>query len=87
MPHLPADDSTIAGKTMTGRFRGATDSTIGDVLHLAESLEAFTRDHDPVRYDVDEHSDDPFPGTNISARASGKLIHHRDGKVEHDPIS
>ena len=35
---------------------------VGDILDSIESLEAFARDHGPGRYDVDEHSLDPFPG-------------------------
>jgi hypothetical protein len=44
----------------------------GDILHSIESLEAFARNHRPGRYDVDEHSLDPFPGTTVSARAGGQ---------------
>jgi hypothetical protein len=36
---------------------------------------------------VDEHSLDPFPGTKVSARAWGNVIHHKDGEVVLDPIS
>jgi hypothetical protein len=30
------------------------------------------RDHGPIRYDVDEHSVDQFPGTKVSGRSWGK---------------
>ena len=40
----------------------------------------------PGRYDVDEHSLDPFPGTKVSAQAWGKGIHHQDGQVVLNPI-
>ena len=56
------------------------------ILDSIESLEAFAREHGPGRYDVDEHSLDPFPGTKVSARAWGKVIHHQDGQVVLDPI-
>jgi hypothetical protein len=36
---------------------------------------------------VDEHSLEPFPGTKVSARAWGKLIHHKNGDVVVDPFT
>ena len=51
-----------------------------------EALERFARDHGPGRYDVDEHSLDPFPGTKVSARSWRKVIHHQGGQVVLDPI-
>ena len=62
MPRSAPDDSTSGRKTLTRRFRIAKDSTIGDILHLAESEEAFARDQGPVRCDVDAHSLVPIPG-------------------------
>jgi hypothetical protein len=59
---------------------------VGDIIDSIESLEAFARNHAPARYDVDEHSLDPFPGTKVSARAWGKVIQHQDGQVVLDPI-
>jgi hypothetical protein len=50
---------------------------IGDVVDSVEALPAFARDRGLGRYDVDEHSLDPFPGSNVSARAWGKVIHYR----------
>jgi hypothetical protein len=59
---------------------------VGEILDSIDSLETFARNHRPGRYDVDEHSFDPFSGTKISARAWGKVIHHQDGQVILDPI-
>jgi hypothetical protein len=47
---------------------------------------SFAREHGPGRYDVDEHSLDPFPGSNVAARAWGKVVHHGNGRVAMDPI-
>ena len=54
---------------------------VGDILDSIESLEAFARNHGPGRYDVDEHSLDPFPGTTVSARAWGTVIHQPNGRI------
>ena len=58
----------------------------GDILDSIKALEAFARENGPGRYDVDEHSLDPFPGSKVSSRAWGKVIHHPDGQVVLDPI-
>jgi hypothetical protein len=71
---------------MTGSFRISMGPNIGEILDSIESVEAFARSHGPGRCDVDEHSFDPFPGTNVSARAWAKVIHHDDGQVVLDPI-
>jgi hypothetical protein len=67
-----------------GVFQG---SEVGDIVYSVESLEWFAREHGPDRYDVDEHSLDPFPGTKVTARAWGNVIHHQDGQVVMDPIT
>jgi hypothetical protein len=71
---------------MTRVFRISRAPDVGDILDPVETLEAFSRDHGPGRYDVDEHSLDPFPGTKFSARAWGKVIHYQDGYIALDPI-
>ena len=37
------------------------------------------------RDDVDEHCLESFPGSEVSATASGKIIHHKDGPVILEP--
>jgi hypothetical protein len=54
---------------MTCCFRISKGPVVGDILDSIEAVETFARDHGPGRYDVDEHSLDPFPGTKVSARA------------------
>jgi hypothetical protein len=49
------------------------------ILDSIESVKALARYHGPGRYDVDEHSLDPFSGTKFSARSWGKVIHDQDG--------
>jgi len=71
---------------MTHVYRISKGPDLGDIHDSIEALPAFARDHDPGRYDVDEHSLDPFLGTKVSARAWGKVIHHKDGQVVLDPI-
>jgi hypothetical protein len=83
MPESAADEFMIAGKTLACRVPIARSR---DILDSIESLKEFARDHGPGRYDVDEHSFDPFPWTKVSARALGKLIQHQDGQVILDPI-
>jgi len=61
---------------MTHVYRITKSPDFGDLVHTVEALEAFARDHGPGRYDVDEHSLHPFPGTKATARAWGKVIHH-----------
>jgi hypothetical protein len=56
----------------------------GEPIGTADSPDGIKRVIDglgPGRYDVDEHSLDPFPGTKVSARAWGKVIHRQDGQV------
>ncbi|MGO9919582.1 MAG: hypothetical protein ACLQIB_33405 [Isosphaeraceae bacterium] len=54
----------------------AKSPEVGDIVESLDELEPFAREHDPGRYNVDEHSLDPFPGTKVLARAWGKVIHH-----------
>jgi hypothetical protein len=42
--------------------------------------------HDAFGNHITEHSIDPIPGTNTTARAWGKVIHHDDGQVVMDPM-
>jgi len=72
---------------MTQVYRISKGSDVGDILDSVEALQAFARDHGPRRHDVDEHSLDPNPGTTVSARAWGKVIHHQDGQVVTDPAT
>jgi hypothetical protein len=85
MPGSAADVFTAAGKTMARRLRIARGPDVGDILDSIESLEAFARNHGPGRYDVDEHSLDPFPGSKVSARAWGTVIHQPDGRIAVKP--
>jgi hypothetical protein len=71
---------------MTDVYRITKSREVGDVVNSIESLEAFARERGAGRYDVDEHSHDPFPGTNVTARAWGKVIHQKDGQVVIDSI-
>jgi hypothetical protein len=64
---------------MTRCFRISKGPDVGDILDSVEALRVFARDHGPGRYDVDEHSLDTFPGSSVSARAWGKVIHYQDG--------
>jgi len=59
---------------------------IGDLVDAEQAAEPFARELGPDRYDVDEHSLGPFPGTKVSARARGRFIHYQDGYVVLDPI-
>jgi hypothetical protein len=68
-------------KAMTHVYRVAKGASVGDILDSIESLETFAHNHGPGRYDVDEHSLEPFPGTKVSAKAWGKVIHHQDGRA------
>jgi hypothetical protein len=62
-------------------FRITKSSDVSDIVHSEEQLKAFARDHGPGRFHVDEHSLDPFEGSNAKARQWGKVIHHDDGRV------
>ena len=70
---------------MTHVYRISKGPHVGDILDSVEALQSFARDHGPGRYDVDELSLDPFPGTKLSARGWDKAIHCEDGEVVLDP--
>jgi hypothetical protein len=72
-------------KPMTHLYSISKGADVGEVLDSVESLEAYARDHGPGRYDVYEHSLEPFPATKGSARAWGKVIHQPDGRVALKP--
>jgi hypothetical protein len=76
----------VIGETIASCFSIPKGHDVGDIVDPLESPEAFARDHGPGRYDADEHSLDPFPGTKVSARAWGSVIHYQDGYVALDPI-
>jgi hypothetical protein len=78
--------SHSVGETMPHVYRITKSPDLGDIVQSVDDLRAFAREHGPGRYNVDEHSLDPFPGTNVTARAWGKVIHHKDGQVIPDPI-
>jgi hypothetical protein len=67
-------------------YRITNTRKIGRIVDLVDALQSFAQEHGPGRYDVHEHSLDPFPGTEVTARAWGKVIHHKDGHVVVDPI-
>ena len=67
-------------------YRISKGQYVGEIVHSVEVLASFTIEHGPGRYDVDEHSFDPFPGSNVTAQAWGKVIHHKGGQVVMDPI-
>ena len=69
---------------MTGVFRISKGRDVGDILDSIEALPTFARENGPDRFDVDEHSLDPFPGTKVVARGWGKVIHHQEGQVVTD---
>jgi hypothetical protein len=67
-------------------FRIIKSPEVGELVDSIQAAERFARNHGPGRYHVDEHSLDAFPGTNVSARSWGNVIHHNDGQVVLDPI-
>jgi hypothetical protein len=68
-------------------YRITMSPEIGDVVDSLEAAASFAKEHGPGCYDVDEHSLDPFPGTNVTALAWGKVIHDKDGQVVTDAIA
>jgi hypothetical protein len=80
------DDFTIAETTVPPRLRIVRGPDIRYILDSIGSLDPFAREHGPGRYDVDEHSLDPFPGTNCPQGRCGKVTGHQDGQVVLDPI-
>ncbi len=71
---------------MPNVYRITKRPKLGKLVDSIESLAAFAHANGPGRYDVDEQSPEPFPGTKVTARAWGKVIHHPDGQVVLDPI-
>jgi hypothetical protein len=67
-------------------YRITKSPKIGRIVGSIEALELFAKENGPGRYDVDEHSSHPFAGTNVTAPAWGKVIHHQNGQVVMDPI-
>jgi hypothetical protein len=67
-------------------YRITKGPEVGDIINSVEALKSFAREYGPGRYDVDEHSSDPFPGTNVTARSWSKVIHYEDSYVAVDPI-
>jgi hypothetical protein len=61
-------------------YRITKNPFVGELVDSTEAAESFAREHGPGRYQVDEHSLDPFPGTEISARAWGTIIHQPNGR-------
>ena len=76
----------MLGETVTHIYRTTKSPEVGDIVDSVEALESFAREHGPGRYDVDEHALHPFPGTKVTARAWGRVIHYQDGYVVKDPI-
>jgi hypothetical protein len=66
-------------------YRVTKNPDVSQLVDSIEAVDAFSRQHGPGRYDVDEHSLHPFPGSNHVARAWGHLIHRQDGRVELEP--
>jgi hypothetical protein len=56
---------------MTRIYRISKGPGVGDLLASVEAIQTFARDHGPRRYDVDEHSLRPCPGTKVSAPEKG----------------
>jgi hypothetical protein len=71
---------------MTRWFRISKGPDVGDIFDSIDSFKEFAPDHGPGCYDVDEHSLDPLPRSNVAARSWGKMIHHTDGQVVLEPI-
>jgi hypothetical protein len=67
-------------------YRTAKSLEVGDIVESVDAPKSFAREHGPGRYGVGEHSLDPLPGTKVTARALGKVIHYKDGQVVMDPI-
>jgi len=51
---------------MTHVYRITKGPNVGELVDSIESVEAFARQHGPDRYDVDEHSLDPFTKPRIA---------------------
>jgi hypothetical protein len=64
--------SSMSEERNTHIYRISKRPHVGGILDSVESLETFARGHGPGRYDVDDHSLDPFPGTRVSASAGAR---------------
>jgi hypothetical protein len=82
---VATDSSTIVA-TMNRAYPIPKSPDVGELVDSIETLEAFARDHGPGHYDVDEHSVDQLPETNVSARAWDTVIHQPDGRIIRDPM-
>jgi hypothetical protein len=67
-------------------YRIAKSPEVGDLVDSVDALKSFAKENGPGRYDVDEHSLEPFPGAKVTARAWGKVIHYEAGYVAMDQI-
>jgi hypothetical protein len=76
----------FVGETMPHIYRITKSPEVGEIVGSVDALKSFAKEHGSGRYEVDEHSLEPFPGTKFTARAWGKIIHHEDGYVAMDPI-
>jgi len=52
---------------MTRCFRISKGVDVCEILDFLQAISGFALDHGPSRYNVDEHSLDPFPGMKVSA--------------------
>jgi len=71
---------------MTHVYRITKSPVVGALVNFGEELELFARENGPGRYHVDEHSLEPFEGSNAKARAWGTVIHQPDGRVALKPF-
>jgi hypothetical protein len=76
----------LGDDTIPHTYRITKSPKDGGIVGSVDALKSFAQEYGPGRYDVDEHSLDPFPGTKVTARAWAKVIHDDDGRVVVDPI-
>jgi hypothetical protein len=77
---------SLIGQIMTHVYRITKSPDVGTLVDSEEDLEAFARDHGPGPYHVDEHSLDPFEGSNAKARGWGTIIHQPNGRIAVKPF-
>lgn len=65
-------------------FRVSRDGKGIDDVRTIEGARAIVQAQRPGAYDVDEIRADPFPSGHTS-RSWGRMIRHRDGRVEEEP--
>jgi hypothetical protein len=70
---------------MTHVYRISKVHDVGALINSIEAVESFARQHGRGRYHLDEHSLEPFPGTKVSAREWGTVVHQPDGRVALKP--